>query len=240
MLFCCEITTISTQTTACDLVYNGCLKEKKKPCVAPLLRLRRTNIGMAPQNLFPPRVLLLREPRVCVCLLFCWPSCRRLCAASAPASPRDMLALKDRKDYETTGNAGYHGNKGEHTSRKDAMTGQRSRPAHQGGHSPRLWCSCDKRSDSPTVAGGCERLLKWSKWFKTVSSLIFLGIKSPQHPLGAKHVLWSFSGFGFLTGSFWRFIKLLRFLRSHKKIRSYWPSGAQVCSPPSTHFSLLN
>ncbi|XP_075887677.1 catenin delta-2b isoform X5 [Nelusetta ayraudi] len=45
-------------------------------------------------------------------------------SASAPASPRDMLALKDRKDYETTGNAGYHGNKGEHTSRKDAMTGQ--------------------------------------------------------------------------------------------------------------------
>lgn len=45
-------------------------------------------------------------------------------SASAPASPRDMLALKDRKDYETTGNAGYHGNKGEHTSRKDAMAGQ--------------------------------------------------------------------------------------------------------------------
>lgn len=54
---------------------------------------------------------------MCVCV------CRR--EASAPASPRDMLALKERKDYETTGNAGYHGNKGEHTSRKDAMTGQR-------------------------------------------------------------------------------------------------------------------
>ncbi|XP_035526811.1 catenin delta-2b [Morone saxatilis] len=46
-------------------------------------------------------------------------------SASAPASPREMLALKERKaDYESTGNASYHGNKGEHTSRKDAMTGQ--------------------------------------------------------------------------------------------------------------------
>uniref|UniRef100_A0A8C7X1Z9 Catenin (cadherin-associated protein), delta 2b n=1 Tax=Oryzias sinensis TaxID=183150 RepID=A0A8C7X1Z9_9TELE len=46
-------------------------------------------------------------------------------AASAPASPREMMALKERKaDYEATGNAGYHGNKGEHTSRKDAMMGQ--------------------------------------------------------------------------------------------------------------------
>uniref|UniRef100_H3C4Q8 Catenin (cadherin-associated protein), delta 2b n=1 Tax=Tetraodon nigroviridis TaxID=99883 RepID=H3C4Q8_TETNG len=43
-------------------------------------------------------------------------------SASAPASPRDMMALKERKaEYETTGNANYH--KGEHTSRKDAMTG---------------------------------------------------------------------------------------------------------------------
>lgn len=32
------------------------------------------------------------------------------------------MALKERKaEYETTGNANYH--KGEHTSRKDAMTG---------------------------------------------------------------------------------------------------------------------
>ncbi|XP_068197268.1 catenin delta-2b isoform X5 [Antennarius striatus] len=46
-------------------------------------------------------------------------------SASAPASPREMMALKERKtDYESTGNASYHGNKGEHTSRKDAMTGQ--------------------------------------------------------------------------------------------------------------------
>uniref|UniRef100_A0A4W6E779 Catenin (cadherin-associated protein), delta 2b n=1 Tax=Lates calcarifer TaxID=8187 RepID=A0A4W6E779_LATCA len=44
-------------------------------------------------------------------------------SASAPASPREMMALKERKaDYESTGNASYHGNKGEHTSRKDAMT----------------------------------------------------------------------------------------------------------------------
>uniref|UniRef100_A0A3B4Z6W0 Catenin delta 2 n=1 Tax=Stegastes partitus TaxID=144197 RepID=A0A3B4Z6W0_9TELE len=46
-------------------------------------------------------------------------------SASAPASPREMMALKERKaDYESTGNASYHGSKGEHTSRKDAMTGQ--------------------------------------------------------------------------------------------------------------------
>ncbi|XP_076018425.1 catenin delta-2b isoform X2 [Genypterus blacodes] len=46
-------------------------------------------------------------------------------SASAPASPREMMALKERKaDYELTGNAGYHGNKSEHTSRKDAMTAQ--------------------------------------------------------------------------------------------------------------------
>ncbi|XP_046884214.1 LOW QUALITY PROTEIN: catenin delta-2b [Hypomesus transpacificus] len=47
-------------------------------------------------------------------------------SASAPASPREMMALKERKtDYESTGtNASYHGNKGEHTSRKDAMAVQ--------------------------------------------------------------------------------------------------------------------
>uniref|UniRef100_A0A672H6H4 Catenin (cadherin-associated protein), delta 2b n=1 Tax=Salarias fasciatus TaxID=181472 RepID=A0A672H6H4_SALFA len=49
-------------------------------------------------------------------------------SASAPASPREMMALKERKaDYESTGNASYHGNKGEHTSRKDAMTGRKFR-----------------------------------------------------------------------------------------------------------------
>uniref|UniRef100_A0A8D2NVV9 Catenin delta 2 n=1 Tax=Zosterops lateralis melanops TaxID=1220523 RepID=A0A8D2NVV9_ZOSLA len=47
-------------------------------------------------------------------------------SASAPASPREMISLKERKtDYESTGtNATYHGNKGEHTSRKDTMTGE--------------------------------------------------------------------------------------------------------------------
>lgn len=36
-----------------------------------------------------------------------------------------MISLKERKtDYESTGNATYHGTKGEHTSRKDAMTGE--------------------------------------------------------------------------------------------------------------------
>ncbi|XP_071774648.1 catenin delta-2b isoform X4 [Centroberyx gerrardi] len=46
-------------------------------------------------------------------------------SVSAPASPREMMALKERKaDYESTGNASYHGGKGEHTSRKDAMAGQ--------------------------------------------------------------------------------------------------------------------
>ncbi|KAM4706183.1 catenin delta-2 isoform 5-T5 [Rhinophrynus dorsalis] len=44
-------------------------------------------------------------------------------SASAPASPREMISLKERKpDYESTGsNATY---KGEHTSRKDTMTAQ--------------------------------------------------------------------------------------------------------------------
>ncbi|XP_041752128.1 catenin delta-2 isoform X5 [Coregonus clupeaformis] len=47
-------------------------------------------------------------------------------SASAPASPREMVSIKERKtDYESTGtNASYHGNKGEHTSRKDAMAVQ--------------------------------------------------------------------------------------------------------------------
>uniref|UniRef100_A0A672SXA2 Catenin delta-2-like n=1 Tax=Sinocyclocheilus grahami TaxID=75366 RepID=A0A672SXA2_SINGR len=47
-------------------------------------------------------------------------------SASAPTSPREMMSLKERKtDYESTGtNSGYHGNKGEHTSRKDAMAGK--------------------------------------------------------------------------------------------------------------------
>ncbi|KAF4024506.1 hypothetical protein G4228_016502 [Cervus hanglu yarkandensis] len=47
-------------------------------------------------------------------------------SASAPASPREMISLKERKtDYESTGsNATYHGTKGEHASRKDTMTAQ--------------------------------------------------------------------------------------------------------------------
>ncbi|XP_006915926.1 catenin delta-2 isoform X1 [Pteropus alecto] len=47
-------------------------------------------------------------------------------SASAPASPREMISLKERKtDYESTGsNATYHGTKGEHTSRKDTVTAQ--------------------------------------------------------------------------------------------------------------------
>ncbi|XP_063308018.1 catenin delta-2 isoform X8 [Pelobates fuscus] len=46
-------------------------------------------------------------------------------SASAPASPREMISLKERKaDYESAGsNATY---KGEHTSRKDTMTAQNS------------------------------------------------------------------------------------------------------------------
>ncbi|XP_047664334.1 catenin delta-2 [Tachysurus fulvidraco] len=47
-------------------------------------------------------------------------------SASAPASPREMISLKERKtDYESTGtNASFHGNKGEHSSRKDAAAVQ--------------------------------------------------------------------------------------------------------------------
>ncbi|KAM6976564.1 catenin delta-2 [Aplochiton taeniatus] len=47
-------------------------------------------------------------------------------SASAPASPREMMSLKERKvEYDSTAaNAGFHGNKGEHTSRKDAMAVQ--------------------------------------------------------------------------------------------------------------------
>uniref|UniRef100_A0AAX7TQD9 Catenin delta 2 n=1 Tax=Astatotilapia calliptera TaxID=8154 RepID=A0AAX7TQD9_ASTCA len=46
-------------------------------------------------------------------------------SASAPASPREMMSLKERKmDYDSTAtNAGFHSNKGEHTSRKDGMAG---------------------------------------------------------------------------------------------------------------------
>uniref|UniRef100_A0A670I9D5 Catenin delta 2 n=1 Tax=Podarcis muralis TaxID=64176 RepID=A0A670I9D5_PODMU len=46
-------------------------------------------------------------------------------SASAPASPREMITLKERKtDYESTGTNATYGNKGEHTSRKDTMTAQ--------------------------------------------------------------------------------------------------------------------
>ncbi|XP_055737537.1 catenin delta-2-like [Salvelinus fontinalis] len=45
---------------------------------------------------------------------------------SAPASPREMMSMKDRKpeNDSTATNAGFHSNKGEHTSRKDAMAVQ--------------------------------------------------------------------------------------------------------------------
>lgn len=83
-----------------------------------------------------------------------------------------MLALKDRKDYETTGNAGYHGNKGEHTSRKDAMAGQRFIPRmHTGGRQKIfdcLWCKRSHLDDKmfPTflqVALGCAWIPELSK-----------------------------------------------------------------------------
>uniref|UniRef100_A0A3B3ZWF6 Catenin delta 2 n=1 Tax=Periophthalmus magnuspinnatus TaxID=409849 RepID=A0A3B3ZWF6_9GOBI len=47
-------------------------------------------------------------------------------SASAPASPREMMSLKERKmDYDSTAtNAGFHSSKGEHTSRKDGMAVQ--------------------------------------------------------------------------------------------------------------------
>uniref|UniRef100_A0A3Q3IUY6 Catenin delta 2 n=1 Tax=Monopterus albus TaxID=43700 RepID=A0A3Q3IUY6_MONAL len=47
-------------------------------------------------------------------------------SASAPASPREMISLKERKmDYDSTAtNVGFHSNKGEHTSRKDGMAVQ--------------------------------------------------------------------------------------------------------------------
>ncbi|XP_062842063.1 catenin delta-2-like [Trichomycterus rosablanca] len=47
-------------------------------------------------------------------------------SASAPASPREMISLKERKtDYDSTGtNVSFHGNKGEQASRKDATAAQ--------------------------------------------------------------------------------------------------------------------
>uniref|UniRef100_A0AAZ3S913 Catenin (cadherin-associated protein), delta 2b n=1 Tax=Oncorhynchus tshawytscha TaxID=74940 RepID=A0AAZ3S913_ONCTS len=46
-------------------------------------------------------------------------------SVSAPASPREMRSMKERKtEYDSTAtNAGFHDNKGEHTSRKDTMAG---------------------------------------------------------------------------------------------------------------------
>uniref|UniRef100_A0A8C9VLW3 Catenin delta 2 n=1 Tax=Scleropages formosus TaxID=113540 RepID=A0A8C9VLW3_SCLFO len=54
-------------------------------------------------------------------------------SASAPASPREVISLKERKtDYDLTGtNASFHGNKGEHTSRKDATLVSQS-PSYRG------------------------------------------------------------------------------------------------------------
>ncbi|XP_048832433.1 catenin delta-2-like isoform X1 [Brienomyrus brachyistius] len=47
-------------------------------------------------------------------------------SASAPASPREVISLKERKaDPESTAtNAGFHGNKADHTSRKDPVAVQ--------------------------------------------------------------------------------------------------------------------
>ncbi|XP_072880174.1 catenin delta-2-like isoform X5 [Hemitrygon akajei] len=55
-------------------------------------------------------------------------------SASAPASPREMINLKERKsDYDTTGtNSSYHASKGEHTSRKDTIPAQLSVVAGSG------------------------------------------------------------------------------------------------------------
>ncbi|KAF2977908.1 hypothetical protein EK904_008427 [Melospiza melodia maxima] len=62
-------------------------------------------------------------------------------SASAPASPREMISLKERKtDYESTGtNATYHGSKGEHTSRKDTMTVGMLASCHPEDLSGNLW-----------------------------------------------------------------------------------------------------
>lgn len=64
---------------------------------------------------------------ICACLraCACMSASACACVASAPASPREMMSLKERKmDYDSTAtNAGFHSNKGEHTSRKDGMAG---------------------------------------------------------------------------------------------------------------------
>lgn len=60
-----------------------------------------------------------------VCAGVCVRVCVGMGVASAPASPREMMSLKERKmDYDSTAtNAGFHSSKGEHTSRKDGMAG---------------------------------------------------------------------------------------------------------------------
>ncbi|XP_078543782.1 catenin delta-2 isoform X6 [Lissotriton helveticus] len=46
-------------------------------------------------------------------------------SASAPASPREMISLKERKtDYESSATNATYGSKGEHTARKDTVTAQ--------------------------------------------------------------------------------------------------------------------
>ncbi|XP_069469860.1 catenin delta-2 isoform X3 [Ambystoma mexicanum] len=46
-------------------------------------------------------------------------------SASAPASPRETISLKERKpDYESSAANATYGSKGEHTSRKDTLTAQ--------------------------------------------------------------------------------------------------------------------
>lgn len=198
------------------------------------MRLRRTNTITAPQNIFPPRVGLLPEPPVCLGFFCtcCFYFIQHLasarvgsCAASAPASPRDMLALKDRKDYETTGNAGYHGNKGEHTSRKDAMAGQRFIPAHRGTSDHCVFGAADPIVSKVSESG--PRRHVYSEIIQMIKQyLVFLGIKSPQHPLQTRHVVQTLP------------LKFLEVCFPHRQLLKIHNVVAQhCCSRPSTHFS---
>ncbi|XP_021241856.1 catenin delta-2 isoform X8 [Numida meleagris] len=77
-------------------------------------------------------------------------------SASAPASPREMISLKERKtDYESTGtNATYHGSKGEHTSRKDTMTDHQISAYLVRAQIKHLFKSKDRRSCTVNVQCG--------------------------------------------------------------------------------------
>ena len=92
-----------------------------------LERARHTHTNTSMQSVKAHAVLglllIILCVHVCVHARVCVLACVR--AASAPASPREMMSLKERKmDYDSTAtNAGFHSNKGEHTSRKDGMAG---------------------------------------------------------------------------------------------------------------------